>query len=70
MLKSKFFKKVEKFSRLSSVESADQIIVVEQGTIIQKGTHEQLLHEKGWYADTFNLQARNAELEGRLNERG
>lgn len=57
-------------SRLSSVESADQIIVVEQGTIIQKGTHEQLLHEKGWYADTFNLQAKNAELEGRLNDRG
>lgn len=54
-------------SRLSSVESADEIIVVADGTIVEKGTHQELLHQAGWYADTFNLQARNAELEGRLS---
>jgi len=54
-------------SRLSSVESADEIIVVSDGTIVEKGTHQELLHQDGWYADTFNLQAKNAELEGRLS---
>lgn len=57
-------------SRLSSVEHADEIIVVDQGTIIEKGTHQQLLAQHGWYDDTFNLQARSAEIEGRLNDRG
>lgn len=54
-------------SRLSSVEDADEIIVVEDGTIVEKGTHQELLHQAGWYADTYNLQARNEQLEGRLN---
>lgn len=57
-------------SRLSSVEHADQIIVVDNGTIIEHGTHQQLLAQHGWYADTFNLQAKSAEIEGRLNDRG
>lgn len=54
-------------SRLSSVEYADQILVVDNGTIIEHGTHQELLANKGWYYDTFNLQAKNAEIEGRLN---
>ena len=54
-------------SRLSSVEDADEIIVVEDGTIVEKGTHQELLQQAGWYADTYNLQARNEQLEGRLN---
>lgn len=57
-------------SRLSSVENADQILVVSDGTVIQKGNHHQLLAQEGWYADTFNLQSKHAEIEGRLsNER-
>lgn len=54
-------------SRLSSVEHADEILVIDSGTIVEQGTHQELLHQAGWYADTFNLQAKNAELEGRLN---
>jgi len=54
-------------SRLSSVENADQIIVIDKGTIAEKGTHQELLLKQGWYHDTFNLQTRSAELEGRLS---
>ena len=57
-------------SRLSSVEHADEIIVVDHGTIIEKGTHSELLENKGWYHDTFNLQEKNAAIEGRLKQRG
>ncbi|WP_334333255.1 ABC transporter ATP-binding protein [Companilactobacillus sp. HBUAS59544] len=54
-------------SRLSSVENANQILVIDNGTIIEKGTHKQLLAQKGWYYSTFHLQEKTAELEGRLN---
>lgn len=53
-------------SRLSSVENADEIIVVDGGTIVEQGTHQELLNQPGWYAQTFNLQTKNAEIEGRL----
>lgn len=36
--------------RLSTIEAADQILVLDQGRIIQRGTHEELLHEPGPYA--------------------
>ncbi|TGD24879.1 ATP-binding cassette domain-containing protein [Companilactobacillus suantsaicola] len=54
-------------SRLSSVENANQILVIDHGTIIEKGTHKELLAQKGWYYNTFHLQEKTAELEGRLN---
>lgn len=44
-------------SRLSSVMEADKILVLEGGHLIQAGTHEQLMAQGGWYADTFRLQA-------------
>lgn len=57
-------------SRLSSVENADEIIVVDHGTIVEQGTHQELLKKPGWYAETFNLQVKNSEIEGRLNHEG
>ncbi|SCB92909.1 ATP-binding cassette, subfamily B [Fictibacillus enclensis] len=43
--------------RLSSVDHADLIIVLDEGRIIQKGIHEELIAIPGWYRDTYESQA-------------
>ena len=42
--------------RLSAVQHANQIIVMDEGKIIQSGTHEELMKEHGWYRDMYNQQ--------------
>lgn len=42
--------------RLSTIENADEIIVVEDGRIIERGTHSQLLAKSGAYAQLHNMQ--------------
>lgn len=42
--------------RLSAVTHADQIIVLENGDIVERGTHEQLLANGGWYKKQYELQ--------------
>ena len=42
--------------RLSTVRNADQILVVDDGRIVQSGTHAQLLHAGGLYADLYRTQ--------------
>jgi ATP-binding cassette subfamily B protein len=44
--------------RFSTVRAAAQIIVIHQGKILERGTHESLLAKDGQYAHLFNLQAR------------
>ena len=44
--------------RLSTVRDADKIIVIEDGHIIEQGTHEELLEQKGYYYNTLNSQSR------------
>lgn len=50
--------------RLSSVMHADQIIVVDGGRIIERGTHDQLLAGHGWYAEMWALQQLAIRVEG------
>lgn len=42
--------------RLSTIKTADQILVLDHGQVIETGNHEQLLHNKGFYAGLFNAQ--------------
>ena len=48
--------------RLSTVVDADQIIVLEQGCIVEKGTHDELLNLNGRYAKMWHIQESEAEL--------
>lgn len=43
-------------SRLSSVMGADEIIVIDHGTVVERGTHEQLAQNGGWYQKKFEMQ--------------
>ena len=42
--------------RLSTIIKADQILVVENGTIVQRGTHTELMERKGTYAEMYQRQ--------------
>jgi ABC-type multidrug transport system fused ATPase/permease subunit len=44
--------------RLSTIIAADQILVIEGGRIVQRGTHDELLAEGGRYADLYRTQFR------------
>ena len=42
--------------RLSTIKDADMILVMKNGDIIEKGSHEELLRKNGFYADLYNSQ--------------
>jgi ATP-binding cassette subfamily B protein len=44
--------------RLSTVRDADQILVVDDGTIVERGRHEELLARNGLYAELYRTQFR------------
>lgn len=48
--------------RLSTIQHADNIIVLSHGEIIEQGTHQQLLHNKGKYYNLYQLQFRKEQL--------
>ena len=49
--------------RISTVKNADHIIVLNEGSIVETGTHEQLLEHHGIYAGIHETQLLQEELE-------
>ena len=49
--------------RLSTVQHADNIIVLDKGVILEQGTHQQLLQNKGKYYTLYQLQYRKQQLQ-------
>ncbi|NLM79131.1 MAG: ABC transporter ATP-binding protein [Ruminococcaceae bacterium] len=43
--------------RITTLAEADQILVLDQGRIVQKGTHEELIHEPGHYKQIWDIQS-------------
>ena len=54
--------------RLSAIVHADLILVMENGQIKERGNHEELMAQKGWYYETYQAQQLSEEMEGELNE--
>jgi len=50
--------------RLSSVMHAQEIIVLEQGKIMERGSHQELLKQTGWYQQMWEKQQLEAKIEG------
>ena len=49
--------------RISTVKGADHIVVLDEGSIVEAGTHEQLLEQNGIYANIYETQLLQEELE-------
>lgn len=54
--------------RLSSVMHAQEILVIDEGEIVERGNHEQLLTEGGWYKEMFEEQQIEAKIESEDSE--
>ncbi|PKM81186.1 MAG: multidrug ABC transporter ATP-binding protein [Firmicutes bacterium HGW-Firmicutes-14] len=50
--------------RLSTIRQADRILVINDGEIIERGTHEELVEAEGFYYNLYNSQFKRNSLEG------
>jgi len=48
--------------RISSVKNAHKILVLEDGKVIQQGSHTELLNQEGYYQELYNKQLLEKEL--------
>lgn len=54
--------------RMSAVRDADLILVMEDGHIAERGNHEALMQNNGWYQETFRSQSLKESLNDALND--
>jgi ATP-binding cassette subfamily B protein len=50
--------------RLSTIRDAHHILVMDHGSIVEQGTHKELLAKGGFYASLYNSQFAGAVVEG------
>ena len=55
--------------RLSSLMHADEILFLEDGRIIERGSHDELIKKRGRYAELYLLQTRPTEVDPTLDDR-
>lgn len=55
--------------RLSTIIHSDEILVLNDGEIVERGRHDQLLEENGLYAEMWNQQLKNLEGEKLRDEK-
>ncbi len=53
--------------RLSTIKDADEILVLEDGSVVERGTHDELVGENGLYAKLWGVQA--GQIEDAMPER-
>ncbi len=56
--------------RLSTIRNADQVLVIDEGRIVERGTHDQLLEQGGLYADLYRRQFRDVEEKATVSPAG
>jgi ATP-binding cassette subfamily B protein len=49
--------------RVSSAKNADQILILDEGRIIQQGSHNQLVNQEGYYKELYYKQLSEKEVE-------
>jgi ABC-type multidrug transport system fused ATPase/permease subunit len=52
--------------RLRGLEDADRILVLEQGRVVARGTHDELLEQGGWYAEQWWAEAEREDMSALL----
>ena len=53
--------------RLSTIVNADLILVLDEGKIIESGTHHELLNKKGYYFELYRNQFRDNSVDKIIN---
>lgn len=56
--------------RLSALTEASEILVLQQGRVVQRGDHDALTGRAGWYRDMYRYQQLEAALDDDENEKG
>ncbi len=54
--------------RLSTIKSVSQVVVLDQGRVIETGTHDELLSRRGAYFNLYTMQFRAQELQGAADD--